>query len=181
MQSFIFRLQLGRMLPMIAQLGVDQLILSSANKVPKDYFGSHLFREPDALHQRLIEGLCQAGDVRLPKIQVVRNLRNFLSDDLDRLFPVEEYARVIAHPQRVNDGNESLRMSQVRFPDTCPPRIVVAVGPEGGWEEPTELDLFVKKYGFQQCTLGPRTLRSDCAVVSLLSLAHEACVANFES
>ena len=162
---------------MISQMGVDQLILAGANKVPKDYFGSHLFRKPEVLQEKLIEGLCQAGDVRLPKLRVVRNLRNFLNNDLDDLFPSEEYARVIAHPQRLTDETEPLRMGQVKFPKntSSPPRIVVAVGPEGGWEEPTELDLFVEKHGFQQCTLGSRTLRSDCAVVSLLSLAHEAC------
>ena len=44
--------------------------------------------------------------------------------------------------------------------------------PEGGWEEPNELELFAK-HGFQKVTLGSRVLRSDVAVVSLLALAHE--------
>jgi len=55
--------------------------------------------------------------------------------------------------------------------------MVVAVGPEGGWEEPDELDLFVREHGFSTVTMGPRILRSDCAVVSLLGLAHDACAA----
>ena len=46
--------------------------------------------------------------------------------------------------------------------------------PEGGWEEPKELDLF-EKNGFQKVTMGTRVLRSDVAVVSLLALAHEIC------
>lgn len=46
--------------------------------------------------------------------------------------------------------------------------------PEGGWEEPNELNLF-EKHGFQKVTLGTRVLRSDVAVVSLLALAHEIC------
>lgn len=46
--------------------------------------------------------------------------------------------------------------------------------PEGGWEEPDELDLFMER-GFQKVTLGTRVLRSDVAVVSLLALAHEVC------
>ena len=49
--------------------------------------------------------------------------------------------------------------------------------PEGGWEEPYELDMF-KSRGFQQISLGTRVLRSDVAVVSLLALAHEACAAD---
>lgn len=181
-------LQLGRMLPMIAQMGVDQLVLTGARKVPKDYFGSHLFRKPEVLRDKLIEGLCQAGDVRLPQLHVTKSLEHFLEYDLDRLFPADEYARVIAHPQRrkssllspshdIASVSEPIRMRSVAFPRgdmDNPPRLVVAVGPEGGWEEPTELDLF-EKMGFQHITLGARTLRSDCAVVSLLSLAHDVC------
>jgi RsmE family RNA methyltransferase len=167
-------LQLGRMLPMISQMGVDQLVLTTANKVPKEYFGSHLFRKPEELTERLIEGLCQAGDVRLPRVHVVRNLRNFFSNDLDDMFPVDKYARVIAHPQRTPDAGGEKRMRHAKFPENQPPRLVIAVGPEGGWEEPGELERF-QEHGFQQITLGARILRSDCAVVSLLSLGHDVC------
>jgi len=170
-------LQLGRMLPMISQMGVNQLVLTGARKVPRDYFGSHLFRKPEVLRERLIEGLCQAGDVRLPKVHTVNNLKEFFQNDLDRLFPLDEYARVLAHPQRSNQVVEPMRMSEIIFPQTERgrlPKMVIAVGPEGGWEEPEELDHF-ETLGFQQITLGKRTLRSDCAVVSLLSLAHEVC------
>ncbi len=169
-------LQLGRILPMISQIGVDHLVLTSARKVPKDYFGSHLFRKPEVLQEKLIEGLCQAGDVRLPKLHVVKNLRHFLrSDDFEAMFPRDSCARVLTHPKRHDDPEEPLRMSEVKFPTKSPPRIVVAVGPEGGWEEPGELDMFKNECGFQQITLGSRTLRSDVAVAGLLSLAHEAC------
>ena len=168
-------LQLARMLPMISQMGVDDLVLTRSRKVPKDYFGSHLFRKPEVMREKIIEGLCQAGDVRLPQLHIVKNLRGFLDDDLDHLFPRDTYARVIAHPQRAGDTREPLRMGQIEFPTTSPPRVVIAVGPEGGWEEPDELERF-QELGFQQITLGTRTLRSDCAVVSLLSLANEVCV-----
>lgn len=163
-------LQLGRILPMISQLGVDHLVLTSSRKVPRDYFGSHLFRKPEELRLRLVEGLCQAGDVKLPQLHVVRNLSRFLDEELDGLFPESGYARVIAHPQRYSDVPR-LRLHDVEFP-TAPPRIVIAVGPEGGWVEPNELERF-KQHGFSQVSLGRRTLRSDVAVVSLLSLAHD--------
>lgn len=168
-------LQLGRILPMIAQLGVDQLVLTESRKVPKDYFGSHLFRKPEELRRCLVEGLCQAGDVKLPQLHVVRHLSRFLEEDLNTLFPLHDYARVIAHPQRQSNIPE-LRMRDVKFPSKQS-RIVVAVGPEGGWHEPDELERF-QQHGFTQITLGSRTLRSDVAVVSLLSLAHDVCDAN---
>jgi len=169
-------LQLGRMLPMIAQLGVEHLILCGAQKVPKDYFGSHLFREPHSLQNKLIEGLCQAGDVRLPQVQLQKNLRRFLaSSEFESLFPREDYVRVLAHPQRDDDNAATVsRITSLQFPPDRPKRILLAVGPEGGWEEPVELDRF-HQHGFQQVTLGKRVLRSDVAVVSLLSLANEVC------
>jgi len=165
-------LQLGRILPMIAQMGVDHLVLTESRKVPRDYFGSHLFRKPEELRLRLVEGLCQSGDAKLPQIHVVKHLSRFLEEDLDTLFPLDEYARVIAHPQRDPNAPE-LRMRDVKFPNKYA-RIVVAVGPEGGWVEPDELERF-QNHGFTQVTVGSRTLRSDVAVVSLLSLAHDAC------
>ena len=168
-------LQLGRMLPMISQMGVDHLVLTAAKKVPKDYFGSHLFRKPQVLRKLLIEGLCQSGDVKIPKITVVKRLKRFTEDDLDALFPADEYARVIAHPQRVGQTEAPNRMREVTFPESKRQRkVVIAVGPEGGWEEPYELDMF-QSLGFQQITMGTRVLRSDVAVVSLLSLAHDVC------
>lgn len=167
-------LQLGRMLPMIAQMGVSELILSQARKVPKDYFGSHLFRKPEAMRERLVEGLCQAGDVRLPSVRVAKNLKQFLEEDLDEAFPSTEYARVIAHPRRAKENSVGAkRMRDVVFPSRRR-RLLMAVGPEGGWEEPEELDRMIDQHGFQHVTMGTRVLRSDCAVVSLLALAHDA-------
>lgn len=166
-------IQLARMLPMISQMGVDHLVLTDARKVPRDYFGSHLFRQPGRLTGKLVEGLCQAGDVQLPKLRIVRHLNRFLEGDLDSLFPVETHARVIAHPQRLNEPTLP-KLRQIIFPSGSPRRVVIAVGPEGGWEEPKELEQFTSRH-FQKVTMGERTLRSDCAVISLLSLAHDVC------
>lgn len=163
-------LALSRLLPMIAQMGVHDLILTSAAKVPKDYFGSHLFRNPMFIRNALIEGLCQACDVKVPRVTVTKRLKPFLEDDLEGMFPANEYCRVIAHPQR-KDGPKALKLSQVKFPNDKDRKIVIAVGPEGGWSEPYELDMF-QRMGFQQATLGPRILRSDVAVISLLSQAQ---------
>jgi RsmE family RNA methyltransferase len=167
-------LALGRMLPMISQMGVEMLVLTEARKVPKDYFGSHLFRKPQLLTKLLVEGLCQSGDVQLPRVIITRNLSNFLNDELDGLFPANEYARAIAHPQRPRGGN-ILKLRDVSFPSMSSRRLLVAVGPEGGWEEPDELNHFVIDHGFEQVSMGSRVLRSDCAVVSLLALAHDLC------
>lgn len=179
-------LALARVLPMISMMGVDHLILTSAQKVPKDYFGSHLFRKPNEIRKLLIEGLCQAGDVKIPTVKVVNRLKPFLEDDLDVLFPKDEWARVIAHPLRkqsddddgvhiedISFSKSAMRMDDIEFPSSSK-KILLAVGPEGGWSEPYELDMF-RKLNFQQITLGTRILRSDVAVVNLLGLAHNVC------
>lgn len=189
-------LALSRLLPMISMMGINHLILTSAQKVPKDYFGSHLFRKPNEIRKLLIEGLCQAGDVKIPSVTVVNRLKPFLEDDLENMFPRDEWARVISHPLRKQQGNNDelnnqvIRMDDIKFPlkssspsssslsndekESYASNILLAVGPEGGWAEPYELDMF-QSHGFQQVTLGSRILRSDVAVVSLLSLAHDVC------
>ena len=193
-------LQLQRMLPMIASLGVGTLILSNAAKVEADYFGSHLLRDPQRLRGALVEGLAQSGDVHVPDVIVARRLKVFLEDCLDYILPPEASRRVVAHPCKLSgsdahhsDGetNKGLgsggqnpmawQMSDLNPPQAATagrksrgndPRILVAIGPEGGWREPFEIDLLAA-HGFSAVSLGPRVLRSDVALNSLLALAHE--------
>jgi 16S rRNA U1498 N3-methylase RsmE len=55
-------------------------------------------------------------------------------------------------------------MPDVVFPNDGdgggPRMMLVAIGPEGEWEEPHKLDMF-KRSGFQRVLLGSRVLRSD--------------------
>lgn len=165
-------LQLERMLPMICQLGVERLIIINAAKVPKEYFGSHLLRMPHIMRAKLMEGLTQSGITQLPRTSIVRRLKPFLEDEMDALFPRATCVRVMAHPPR--EGQPvPLSLGDVPVPtgvDAKKVRVVLAVGPEGGWDEPYELDL-LKEHGFIQISLGNRVLRSDVAVNALLALA----------
>eukprot|EP00986_Skeletonema_menzelii_P000320 scaffold91_cov143-Skeletonema_menzelii.AAC.27 len=108
----------------------------------------------------------EGWDDDAPKVSLLLALPRPLQ--LSRILPM----------RRDIDGREvgpvPLRMTDVEFPNSDTRRLLVAVGPEGGWTEPYELDMFRDK-GFQQITLGTRVLRSDVAVVSLMSLAHEVC------
>lgn len=52
-----------------------------------------------------------------------------------------------------------------------PDRVVLAIGPEGGWNA-FELELLAR-HGFETIALGPRTLRTDTACIALLALVHE--------
>eukprot|EP01036_Dinobryon_divergens_P024600 gene24600-33068_t len=175
-------LRLERLLSMISCQGVGRIILVGANKVEKDFFGSHLFRRPKDLEHELVLGLSQAAtECFLPEIMVRKNLHKFLLKEFDELYP-SSYG-IIAHPfpaqgndnltclQGENSASasgriftelDSLRLSQ---------RVVVAIGPEGGWEE-EEVRQFEAK-GFKRTQLGSRILRTDIAVTAALALVHD--------
>ena len=194
-------LRLERILPVVSCIGVHRLILVGASKVQADYFGSHLFRRPLELRKGLVEGLSQAAsDCHVPHVLVRKNLRKWIeSDEFEALYhaaPHEVIHKLIAHPP-----SETLPLIPVRMaslPHTAvesvvgdltgsiqnlsraqrtlndaesPSKIVIAIGPEGGWED-EEVLLFVSK-GFQLCTLGDRILRTDMAVPVILGLAHD--------
>lgn len=164
-------LRLERLLPVVAALGVRTLALVGADKVEKDYFGSHLFRRPERLQACLVEGLAQAGvDCVLPSVIVRKNLLKFMHADLDALFD-SDCMRVIFHPIKADAvGSGSRRLSALSNAGGAR-RVVVAIGPEGGWTD-AELALFLES-GFVQTDLGDRVLRTDTAVVAALALAHE--------
>ena len=133
----------------------------------------------------LVEGLVQSGDPSVPRLVVAKNLKRLLRDD--SYFedgPSGHGAPLIklaCHPERTAADDDSMehsdprlrvvRLGEVELPPDA--RVLLAIGPERGWEEPEELEMLVS-HGFQLVTLGPRTLRSDVACVSMLAVAHEA-------
>lgn len=132
----------------------------------------------------------------LPNVLVRRNFIRFVMDEMDELFPIKEYHRIIAHPPSDTINAHPTRVINLRRDSTemdidsdidhntdshdstsgtlsCTriKKIVVAVGPEGGWED-EEVLLLISK-GFSLVSLGPRILRTDMAVSVLLGLAHD--------
>jgi RsmE family RNA methyltransferase len=99
----------------------------------------------------------------LPEVQIVKELKPFLEDELDGIFPASE-ARLLADPSGGQNIFQCLEGNK-------PQRSCLAVGPEGGWT-PHELDLFAA-HGFAVFSTGTRILRSDTACVALLSLVSE--------
>lgn len=67
--------------------------------------------------------------------------------------------------------NENTNENENKKEIIYPKKIVVAVGPEGGWEDEEVLVLISR--GFSLVSLGPRILRTDMAVSVLLGLAHD--------
>jgi RsmE family RNA methyltransferase len=157
-----------RLWAQIAALGVGRIILTNAERVERNYFDTHVLA-PECYRPLLIEGLQQARDTRLPRVSVHRQFKVLVEDELDGLDradgPSGRGLRLAADPGAKTAAGALVRQSgEVR--------ILVAVGPEGGWNE-FETAL-LHAHGFKSVGMGPRTLRTDTACIALLALVHEA-------
>lgn len=160
---------LARLLPQIASIGIQHLVLLNAYRVERCYFDAAILRDPRAVNHALVQGLMQAGnDARMPNVRVERRLRVFLEDSLHMVAPPDSL-RIVAHPG--NAPSIMHRLVDRGNSKTSAPRVVVAVGPEGGWM-PREISM-LQEFGFQTVSLGNRVLRTDAAVLILLGLIQE--------
>lgn len=145
--------QLKRVIPAVASLGVDRLVLLNAARVEKSYFDSKVLA-PGFLASLVEQGLEQARDTVPPQLLLRERFRPFVEDELPGLFPDTD--RLVPHPaaERPLEASREGR------------RCVLAVGPEGGWV-PFELELLAKQ-GFTPVSVGPRILRTETVVPLLL-------------
>ena len=151
-----------RLWAQIAALGVGQIILTNAEKVERNYFDTHIL-EPESYRPLLIEGLQQSRDTRLPAVSIHRQFKILIEDHLDNLFGAG--LRIVADPSATRP------LSEIAGANT-EVRMLLAVGPEGGWNA-FELAL-LEKHGFLPAGMGPRTLRTDTACVALLAILHSS-------
>ena len=143
-----------RLMPQLASLGVGTMVLVGAKKVEKDFWGATLLKEEN-YRPLLVDGLMQSGTSALPRIETRRNFRAFVRDELDAAFPTAN--RVVAHPYGAS----------MRGASAAAGRLLLAVGPEGGWTD-EEVELLESR-GFARYSLGRRILRTDTALVALVS------------
>ena len=142
-----------RLLPQLASLGVDTIVLVGAKKVEKDFWGATLLKKEN-FRPLFVDGLMQAGTSVMPRMETRRNFRRFVTDELDALFPTAN--RVVGHP-----GGASSSSARREG------RLLLAVGPEGGWTD-DEVELLESR-GFSRYSLGSRILRTDTALVALVA------------
>ncbi|MEW5741748.1 MAG: 16S rRNA (uracil(1498)-N(3))-methyltransferase [Myxococcota bacterium] len=142
---------LKRVIPAVASLGVDRVMLVNAARVEKSYFDSKVLAD-DFLAGLVDLGLEQARDTVPPTIELRERLKPFVEDELDA-WAGNDALRLIAHPAPLSPG---------LGPGEGTPRTVIAIGPDGGWV-PFEVELFMQA-GFRPFSLGPRVLRVEVAV-----------------
>jgi RsmE family RNA methyltransferase len=166
-----------RLWAQLAALGVGQIILTNAERVKRNYFDTHVLT-PECYRPLLVEGLQQARDTWLPRVSIHRQFKVLVEDELDGLFPHDlrgplglRGLRLRADPAAPSAVGTLVRKSSEE-------RILLAVGPEGGWNE-FETAL-LEAHGFQSAGMGRRTLRTDTACVALLALVHEAMAVSSE-
>ncbi|MCX7009968.1 MAG: 16S rRNA (uracil(1498)-N(3))-methyltransferase [Kiritimatiellaeota bacterium] len=153
---------LRRLWAQLAALGLGRIALTNAAKVERNYFDTHVL-EAATYRPLLIEGLQQAQDTRLPHVSIHKRFKPLVEDRLDELFPGT--LRLLADPGACGKISD-------RITTAFTGRVLLAVGPEGGWTD-FERDLLMR-HGFVDIGLGPRILRTDTACIALLAHVHAA-------
>ena len=151
-----------RLWAQLAALGVGRIILTNAERVERPYFDTHVL-DPDVYRPLLIEGLQQARDTRVPLVSIHRQFRVLVEDELDLM--AGDTRRILADPGPHPGAGAVIGSGH-------PGRILLAVGPEGGWNDFERAMLGA--HGFVPVSMGGRTLRTDTACVALLALVHAA-------
>lgn len=149
-----------RLLPQLAAMGVRRIVLVGARKVEKAFWGATLLKE-EVYRPLLVDGLMQAGTSALPTLECRRNFKRFVEEELEGFCPAG-VRRIVAHPY----GAEG-KKGEPEAPRKGEERVVLAIGPEGGWTD-GEVELLESR-GFRRRSLGPRILRTDTATIALLA------------
>ena len=148
---------LARVLPQLAAMGVDDVVLLRTWRVAKPYLTAQVL-EPATYRPLLFEGMMQGRTTREPCVRVEPLFRPYVEDRAAAEFA--DARRLVAHPGAATP-----------LAAAVPPgreRVVVAIGPEGGLL-PYEVDL-LEAAGFCPVSLGERTLRVDTAAVAAVAV-----------
>jgi len=146
-----------RLWSQLAILGVGQIYITNAEKVERNYFDTHVLKEK-FYKQAVLDGLMQAGDTHVPKVQIEKRLKPFVEDVIS-----ERYARQSKYLAYEGDAPRLDQLTQFQTNHN-----LLAIGPEGGWTD-YEMDLF-KAQGFEVFSLGNRILKTDMACAAAICM-----------
>ena len=150
-------IMLKRILSQVTSLGIGRIYIINANRVEKSFWEAGIL-DPEEYRSHLIQGLEQAVDTRLPKIEIRKHFRPFIEDEFPQIAKAYSHL-LLAHP----DGETSLSTS---MGDTAG-RVLYAVGPEGGWVD-FEVEQF-SRAGMRMFSMGERILKVDTATIAIHS------------
>tara|TARA_Y100000588_G_scaffold106210_1_gene116161 strand:- start:92 stop:808 length:717 start_codon:yes stop_codon:yes gene_type:complete len=143
---------LKRILIDATSLGIKRIVLINSWKVDKSYWQTPNLKA-DLLREKMLLGLEQARDTRLPELILASRFKPFVEDDLDNW--AGPGRRLLAHP-----GDYSPIPCDLSEP------VTLAIGPEGGWTD-YEVDM-LQRQGFSCHSFGARILRVETALPALV-------------
>jgi len=143
---------LNRVLSAVTSLGVKRIFFINAWRVEKSYWKSPRL-SPENLRLQMISGLEQAKDTVFPHIELRRLFRPFVEKELPSL--IRGATALAAHPK-----------GSVECPRALGGEVVLSIGPEGGFIDREIASL--EAIGFRSVHLGPRILRVETAIASIL-------------
>jgi len=153
---------LKKVLITAAGMGVRRLHLLRTRRVDKSYLQSKVLN-PERYRPLLIEGLAQGKLTRLPEVTLHPRFRPFIEDELPGLVAETEGTHLLLPDQSGEARLDGVLDKSVR-------RLIIAIGPEGGWV-PFEIKK-LERAGFTTFSLGPWTLRVETALAAVLSQAE---------
>jgi RsmE family RNA methyltransferase len=152
---------LKRVLENAATMGVRKIHLINSRRVEKCYFSASAM-DKETIRKHLIKGLSQGRRTLMPEVSVHRRFKVFFNGTLDQLEKTEKFkARKLLPDLEVSNKLPS-------HEGTSPKRILLAIGPEGGWIDSEVQEM--SENGFEKFRLGQSPLRVENAVVAALTL-----------
>lgn len=143
---------LRRILRSVAEFGAAELHLINSYRVEKSYWQTPVL-QTKTIRQYLLQGLEQSRDTVLPPVHCHQRFKPFVEDRLPAM--IADRCALLAHPGE--------------YPP-CPRGVagetLVVIGPEGGFI-PYEVEK-LREAGCETVSLGPRILRVENALTSLL-------------
>jgi 16S rRNA (uracil1498-N3)-methyltransferase len=134
-------------------LGVKEIFFVNAYRVEKAFWSCEQIK-PELINRAVLLGLEQAKDTQTPNIHFERRLKPFVEDKLSATS--ENTTKLVAHPT-----------VEGRCPSVLKGAHTIVIGPEGGFI-PYEVEMLLAQK-FEAVSLGPRILRSETAMVTLLA------------
>ena len=149
-----------RVLETVGTMGVRNLHIINSKRVEKCYFSASVMQDT-VIRKHLLMGLSQGRNTHLPQVSVHRRFKVFFNETFDAMDAREKHKarKLLPDP----DADNYMAGGKGGFL----PRIIVAIGPEGGWI-PREVEMMAEK-GFERFVLGPWPLRVENAVVAAVS------------
>lgn len=147
------------------EMGVHRFIGFAAERSDYHLVRPQMERRMERWRKISREALCQCGRMSLPEVFMVPDAAALISHAAEWEATAGEGLKILAR-------EEAERQSLSSLLDGYPAcrRMLVVVGPEGGWSK-GEGDQFVEA-GFHAVHLGPRTLRLETAAVALLAVVQ---------